>query len=75
MSIFSFGEYIDGKDFKVLDERVVRASSGIMFLAGAIAAINGFLLQRFEVIPYFAGFLVINFGIGIFILFPSETVL
>jgi len=67
MAIFSFGEYIEGKNFKVLDEREVRASAGVMFLAGLIASINGFMLHRYAVIPYIAGFLVLNFMIGIFI--------
>lgn len=42
MSILSFGYYIDGKPYKVLDERRMRASAGIMMLLGTIAAINGF---------------------------------
>lgn len=67
MSIFSFGEYIDGKPYKVLDERTMRASAGIMLLTGSIATINGFVLHRYEVIPYVMGFLVINFLIGLFI--------
>ncbi len=67
MSIISFGEYIEEKKYKVLDERRMRASAGIMFLLGLIASINGFILQKYIVIPYFAGFLVINFLIGIFI--------
>lgn len=67
MSLISFGEYIEGKEFKVLDERSMRASAGIMFIFGLVASINGFMLQNFEVIPYFSGFLVLNFIIGIFI--------
>jgi len=67
MSIFSFGEYIEGKSFKVLDERVVRANSGIMFFLGLIAFINGFILQQYEVIPWIAGILMLSFGIAIFI--------
>ena len=67
MSIISFGEYIDGHNYKVLDERSMRASAGIMFLMGTIASINGFILDEFEIIPYIAGFLAINFIIGIFI--------
>lgn len=67
MSLISFGDYIEGKEFKVLDERSMRASAGIMFLFGLIASINGFILQNFEVIPYLSGFLVLNFSIGIFI--------
>jgi hypothetical protein len=67
MAIFSFGEFREGTKYKVLDERVMRASAGIMLLLAMIAFSNGFLLQRFEVIPYIVGFLVFNFSIGIFI--------
>lgn len=66
MDIISFGYYIEGSNYKVLDERHMRASSGIMFLLGMIAFINGFILQNFIVIPYIAGFLMFNFLIGIF---------
>lgn len=67
MSVFSFGYYIEGRSYKVLDERRMRASAGIMMLIGLIATINGFVLKRYEVIPYVMGFLVINFLIGLFI--------
>ncbi len=67
MSIISFGEYIEGKNYKVLEERRLRASAGIMLLLGLVAFINGFILQRYIVIPYIAGFLMLNFIIGIFI--------
>lgn len=67
MANISFGEYIEGKNFKVLEERSVRASSGVMFLLGVYASINGFLLHNFTVIPYVAGFLVLSFLISVFI--------
>lgn len=67
MSIFSFGEYIEGKSYKVLDERRMRGSAGIMFLLGIIAFINAFILQKYEVVTYISGFLMVNFIIGIFI--------
>lgn len=67
MPVISFGEYVIGKDFKVLDERVIRASAGIMFLLGMIAFINGFILQKYAIIPYISGILVLSFLIGIFI--------
>jgi hypothetical protein len=67
MSFFTFGEFKDELGYKVLDERNIRASSGIMFLLGIIAFINGFILQEYIIIPYIAGFLMINFIIGIFI--------
>jgi len=67
MSFFSFGENKEGIGYKVLNERNIRASSGIMFLLGIIAFINGFILQEYIIIPYIAGFLLLNFMIGIFI--------
>ncbi len=66
MSAISFGEYNDDYSFKVLDERRMRASAGIMFLLGAIASINGFILNNYAIIPWFAGFLLANFIIGIY---------
>ncbi len=67
MSFFSFGEYVEGHSYKVLDERVMRASAGIMLLLGAIASINGFIFRNYIVVPYISGFLMLNFIIGIFI--------
>jgi hypothetical protein len=67
MSIISFGNYIEGTKYKVLDERAMRASAGIMLFLGIIASINGFILQNFIVIPFISGFLMLNFLIGIFI--------
>jgi len=67
MSIISFGQYIESANYKVLDERRMRASAGIMLLLGFIAFVNGFVIQNYIVIPYIAGFLVLNFIIGIFI--------
>jgi len=67
MSIISFGEFEEGKKYKVFDERAMRASAGIMLALAMIAFSNGFLLQKFFVIPYITGFLMLNFLIGIFI--------
>lgn len=67
MNIFSFGEYIDGKPYKVLDERKMRASAGIMFLFGLFASINGIILSRYVFIPYIMGGFVLNFMVGLFI--------
>lgn len=63
----SFGDYIEGRNYKVLDERQLRASAGIMMLLGLIAFINGFILSKYIIIPYISGFLLLNFIIGIFI--------
>ncbi|TLX78261.1 DUF4395 domain-containing protein [Labilibacter sediminis] len=67
MSAFSFGEYISGRGYKVVNERVMRGASGIMLLLGLIAFVNGFILENYIVIPYISGFLAINFLMGILI--------
>ncbi len=67
MALISFGKFDDELGYKVLNERVMRASAGIMLLMGSIASINGFILNKYEIIPYISGFLMINFIIGIFI--------
>lgn len=67
MAFFSFGEYIKGKKYRVLDERIVRGSAGVMLLLAFIAFVNGFILQKYIIIPYISGFLALNFLIGIFI--------
>ena len=50
MAVFSFGEYIEGKNFKVVDERRMRASAGIMLLLGIIASINGLQISKIKFI-------------------------
>lgn len=67
MKVFSFGDYTNGTSFKTLDERVMRASAGIMLLLGIIAFINGFIINNFIAVTYISGFLMINFIVGIFI--------
>jgi len=67
MSIVSFGKYVEGINYKVLNERQVRASSGIMFLFGLVASINGLILKNYAVIPYITGFLLLSFVIAVFI--------
>ena len=63
----SFGEFENGISYKVLDERVMRGSAGIMLLLAVIAFINGFIIKEYIVLPYISGVLLINFMIGIFI--------
>jgi hypothetical protein len=67
MSIISFGSYKNNSTFKVLEERNMRASAGIMLLLGIIAFINGFILNNYIAITYISGFLSLNFLIGLFI--------
>jgi len=65
--ILTFGDFNQEKGFKVVNERSMRASAGIMFIMGLVAFINGFLLQNYIVIPYISGILLINFLIGVLI--------
>jgi hypothetical protein len=67
MSMLTFGEHSEEHGFKILDERVMRGSAGIMLLLSLIAFINGFIVKDYIVIPYVVGFMVVNFAIGIFI--------
>ncbi|WP_066626982.1 DUF4395 domain-containing protein [Labilibacter marinus] len=67
MSFFSFGENIEGINYKVLNERVVRGNSGIMFLLGMIAFINAFILENYIVLPYLSGILLFNFLVAVLI--------
>lgn len=67
MSIFSFGEFSQERGYKILDERVMRGSAGVMLLLAIIAFINGFIIKDYIVIPFIIGFLVLNFAIGLFI--------
>ncbi len=67
MSVISFGEFNDSLGYKVLNERVMRASAGLMLLLGFIAFIYAFILNEFIVVSYISGFLMLNFIIGIFI--------
>lgn len=67
MAIFGFGNTQEGIPYKVLDEREIRASAGIMLFLGIIASINAFILERYIVVTFIAGFLVLNFIIALFI--------
>jgi len=67
MSWTSFGDLQDGIPYRVLDERTVRGSAGIMLVVGSIAFVNGFVLKRYVILPYIAGFLLLNFLVGLFV--------
>lgn len=67
MAWTSFGERIEGIPYLTLDERTVRGSAGILMALGLFASINAFVLRRFEVLPYIAGFIFLNFLIGLFV--------
>ena len=67
MSIFSFGDESAEHGYKILDERAMRGSAGLMFLVGIVAFINGFILKNYIVLPYLSAFLGLNFALGIFV--------
>ena len=67
MSKISFGTFNPDLGYKVLNERVMRASAGIMLLLGFIAFTYAFILNEYIVVSYISGFLMLNFLIGIFI--------
>jgi hypothetical protein len=67
MELFKFGDLEEGIPYRVLDEREIRASAGILLFLGTLASINAFLLERYIVVPYLAGFIALNFIIGLFL--------
>ncbi|MDX9724291.1 MAG: DUF4395 domain-containing protein [Myxococcota bacterium] len=64
MPFFQFGDDT-GLPYKTVDERVMRASAGIMLALGIIASINGFILRNYLAVSIIAGFLMLNFLIGL----------
>ncbi len=62
-----FGTFIEGKAFKVVDERVMRLSALFILMIAVTAFVNGFILNNFSVLPYIIGFVWLNFIIGLFI--------
>lgn len=67
MSRFSFGEYVDGISYKVLNEREVRATAGLLFLTIFVTLIAAVFFKKYAPIPYVSGFIVLNFAISVFI--------
>ncbi|MBI9058043.1 MAG: DUF4395 domain-containing protein [Labilibaculum sp.] len=67
MSVFSFGEYVDGISYKVLNEREVRATAGLLFFTILVTLIAAVFFKKYAPIPYVSGFILINFAISVFI--------
>jgi hypothetical protein len=63
----SFGVFIEGKKFRVVDERVMRLNALFILLLAATAFINGFELKNYAALPFIIGVIWLNFIIGIFI--------
>ncbi len=67
MAFFSFGDTVEGYEYKVLNEREVRGISGLLLLMGVIAFINVFILKHFVVLPFVSGVLLFHFLISVLI--------
>ncbi len=67
MSIFSFGEKIPEYEIKVLNEREVRASAGILFLFAMISFLNSWLIGDFTVTKTFVVVFLVEFSIRVLI--------
>ncbi len=67
MSIVSFGENVAGISYKVLNEREVRASAGIMFIMGLVALVAAVFFDNYKPIPYVSGFMMFSFIVSVFL--------
>jgi len=66
-NIFYFGEKIKGFDIRVLNEREVRASAGILFFFAIISFMNSWLTGNFYYTKIFVVAFLVDFLIRIFI--------
>ena len=65
--IFNFGEELKDFDVKVLNEREIRASAGILFLFAIISFMNSWLTGNFYFTKIFVIAFLIDFFIRVFI--------
>jgi hypothetical protein len=61
------GEYVEGIDFPVLNERAVRASAGIMFLAGIIAYMIAVLTGDYQPLRMFGILFLFDMAMRLFV--------
>lgn len=66
-NLFEFGEQVKGYEVRVLNERAVRASAGILFLFAMIAFMNAWLMGNFQPTRVFVVAFLFDFTIRIFI--------
>jgi hypothetical protein len=64
---FEFGQKIDGYSVRVLNERAVRASAGILFFLAMIAFMNAWLVGNFQPTRVFVVAFLVDFAIRIFV--------
>lgn len=65
--IFCFGEKIAGFEMRVLNEREVRASAGILFLLAIISFLNAWLVGNYQLIKIFVVIFLVDFSLRIFV--------
>src|SRR5215470_17998071 len=61
--IIQFGEYMEGHDFPVLNEREIRAAAGLLFVATFVSAVyvgfqNNFLPIKYVLTVFLADFII-----------------
>lgn len=66
-AIFQFGEKVDGYGIRVLNEREVRASAGILFFFAIITFMNAWLVGNFLPTRIFVVAFLIDFSIRLFV--------
>jgi cbb3-type cytochrome oxidase subunit 3 len=66
-NLFEFGEQVTGYEVRVLNERAVRASAGMLFLFAIIAFMNAWLMGNFQPTRIFVVAFLFDFTIRIFI--------
>ena len=66
-NFFQFGEKIDKYDFRVVNERDVRASAGIMFLFGIISLFSFILTKNLFWANLFTATFIIEFVLRVFV--------
>ena len=66
-SLFQFGQQLPDYKVRVLNERAVRASAGILFFFAIVSFMNAFLLGNFQPTRVFVVIFLVDFTIRIFI--------
>ncbi len=66
-SIFQFGQRLPEYDIPVLNERVVRASAGILFFFAIVSFMNAWLTGNFQLTRVFVVSFLVDFTIRIFV--------
>jgi hypothetical protein len=67
MSIFDFGETVNGYEIKVINERVARAGAGILFAIGLTTFMKSFLTHDFTFAKVFITLFMFDFFVRVFV--------